>query len=414
MAGIQVRSGKPSAGTLRAENLKWIAIGVFVLSSSLNYLDRLLLAALAPTIKNEFHLSNAEYGRIVSVFAMLYALVAPAAGWFVDRVGLNLGITVAMVVWSVAGSATGLTSSLRGLMTSRTILGIGEAAGIPCAGKANSLYLESKELAFGTALNQVGITIGSIAAPLMAAGLAPVFGWRYTFVVCGALGFLWLPLWWFTSRRIPPPVAGARQEIIGIGEILRDRRLWGLILANAFVMTLYTLWTNWTTIYFVQARGLSEIEANRTFAWIPPVFATIGGFTGGWMAYRAMRHGTQVFAARMRVCWIAAAFLLATALVPLAPSPALAAGAISLSFFWCLAISANLYALPIDWYGSGRAAFGVAALTCSFGLMTAAISPLIGSVVDAFGFSPVCVVMSVLPLLGIAVLQFAARDRALP
>ena len=111
----------------------------------------------------------------------------------------------------------------------------------------------------------------------------------------------------------------------------------------------------------------------------------------------------------MKVCWIAAVILLATALVPLAPSPALAAAAISLSFFWCLAISTNLYAMPIDWYGSQRAAFGVAALTCSFGLMTAAISPAVGAVVDSFGFTPVCVAMSVLPLLGIGILQLAGR-----
>lgn len=399
-----------SSGTGR---WRWVAISVFVLSSSLNYLDRLLLAALAPTIKAEFHLSNVEYGRIVSVFALLYAFVAPAAGWFVDRVGLNWGITTAMVVWSLAASGTGLTASLRGLMTARGILGMGEAAGIPCAGKANSLYLGSSELAFGTAVNQVGITIGSIAAPLMAAGLAPLWGWRYTFVVCGALGFLWVPLWWFTSRRVPPPAHQVRVETIGIGAILRDRRLWSLILANALVMTLYTLWTNWTTLYFVQARGLTESQANSTFAWIPPVFATLGGLTGGWMAYRAITRGSEVFAARMRVCWIAAVVLLATALVPMAPSPALAAAAISLSFFWCLAISTNLYALPIDWYGSGRAGFGVAALTCSFGLMTAAISPIIGAVVDAFGFAPVCVAMAVLPLIGISILQLNAKNAPL-
>ncbi|MEQ1948199.1 MAG: MFS transporter [Bryobacteraceae bacterium] len=402
-----------AAGThVRSQPLRWVAIGVFVLSSSLNYLDRLLLAALAPTIKSEFHLSNVEYGGIVSIFATLYAVVAPFAGWFVDRVGLNWGVTAAMVVWSLAGSATGWTSSLRGLMISRSVLGVGEAAGIPCTGKANSLYLESKEFAFGTALNQVGITVGSIGAPLLAAVLSPVIGWRSTFMICGALGFLWLPLWWYTAKKVPPPVSGAPVESISIGNILRDRRLWGLIIANALVMTLYTLWTNWTTIYFVQARGLTEIEANRSFAWIPPVFATIGGFTGGWMTYRAMGTGAPVFAARMRVCWIAALILLATALVPLAPSPALAAAAISLSFFWCLAISTNLYAMPIDWYGSGRAAFGVAALTCSFGLMTAAISPAIGSVVDTFGFAPVCVTLSVLPLAGIAILQFAGRRSA--
>ena len=35
-------------------------------------------------------------------------------------------------------------------------------------------------------------------------------------------------------------------------------------------MTMYTLWTNWTTLYFVEARGMSPVEANRQFAWIPP------------------------------------------------------------------------------------------------------------------------------------------------
>ncbi len=389
--------------------IRWMAVGVFVLSSSLNYLDRLLLAALAPTIKAEYHLTNANYGALVAVFSLVYAAVAPLAGWFVDRVGLNAGITAAMAVWSIAGSATALTQGLRGLITCRTFLGIGEAAGIPCTGKANGLYLQPEELALGTALNQVGITIGSMAAPLMVAGLAPVYGWRMTFGVAGMLGLVWLPIWWIVSRRIPARDAGRHTSAVGVAEILRDRRLWGLVVANALVMTLYTLWTNWTTIYLVQERGLTEMAANRQYAWIPPVFATLGGFCGGWLAFRAIRAGKAVLAARMNVCWVSAIVLLATALVPLAPSNGWAVAAISLSFFWCLAISTNLYAMPIDWFGAGRAAFGVAAITSSFGLMTALISPAIGSVVDHFGFPPVCIVMAMLPLIGIAVLRIATR-----
>ena len=117
-----------------ASRLRWIVLGVFVFSTALNYLDRLLVAALAPTLKSEFHLSNAQYGGIISVFSLVYALTAPVAGWFIDRVGLNAGITVSMAVWSLAGIATGLTRSFAGLLASRTVLGIGEAAGIPCAG----------------------------------------------------------------------------------------------------------------------------------------------------------------------------------------------------------------------------------------------------------------------------------------
>ena len=388
--------------------LRWVAIGIFVLSSTLNYLDRQLLGALAPTLKAEFHLSNQEFGEIVSVSFLIYALVAPFAGWFVDRLGLNLGTSIAVLVWSAAGSATALFRSVGGLVACRVVLHAAEAAGIPATGKANATYLESRELALGTAFNQVGLSLGLMLAPLIAAAVEPRYGWRAAFSLCGALGFVWVPLWWFTSRRVPvrrtdsTPVAPA-------GEPWSDRRLWLLALANALVMTTYALWTTWTTLYFVQARHMSQEQANREFAWIPPVFAVLGGFCGGGMAYWMIRRGVNVLAARMRVCWISATAVLATAAVPYMPTPGLAAAVISLSFFWTLAISTNLYALPIDLFGQRRAAFCVATLTSAFGLMQTVISPLIGRLVDDAGFGPVITGVAALPLVGVAVLRGAAR-----
>jgi ACS family hexuronate transporter-like MFS transporter len=237
--------------------------------------------------------------------------------------------------------------------------------------------------------------------------MAPRFGWRSTFALCGALGFLWIPLWLFTSRRIPAAKAESARVRMHVRDVLRDRRFWGLALANVFVMMLYSLWSNWTTLYFVQERHLTVEQANRDFAWIPPVFATAGGFFGGLVTYRWIRKGMDVVRARLRICWISAVILLATAAVPLMPQPALAAAAISLSFFWTLAISTNVYAMPIDLFGPAHAGLGVAALTCSFGLMTAFLSPWIGGVADRVGFAPVCVVLSVMPLVGVAMLRWA-------
>ena len=386
--------------------LRWVAVGVFVLSSSLNYLDRQLLAALAPTLRGEFQWTNQQYGLVVSAFAIVYALVAPAAGWFIDRVGLNLGAGIAVAVWSIAGSLTAWTRSFSELLACRTILGAAEAAGIPAAGKASATYLEPRELALGTAFNQVGITLGSVAAPLIVAAMAPRYGWRSTFALCGALGFLWIPLWLFTANRIPARPVENRSVTTHAWDVIRDRRIWGLALANVFVMMLYSLWSNWTTLYFVEERHLTVDQANRDFAWIPPVFATAGGFFGGVVTYRWIRAGMDVIRARMRICWISAVILLATAAVPLMPHPALAATAISLSFFWTLAISTNVYAMPIDLFGPAHAGLGVAALTCSFGLMTAFLSPWIGSVVDRVGFAPVCVVLSAMPLVGVGLLRW--------
>jgi len=389
--------------------LRWIAIGIFALSSTLNYLDRQLLASVAPALKGEFHLSNSEYGQVVSVFSLVYAFTAPLAGLFIDRIGLNAGASIAVLVWSIAGAATGLTHSFRGLLATRTMLGIAEAAGIPCFGKASGMYLEPRELALGTAVNQVGISLGLFAAPLIVAAISVSYGWRMAFVVCGVLGFVWLPVWWLTSRRIPGRPAAKTASVAPVRDLLRDRRLWGLVFATVFIMCLYTLWTNWTTLYFVEQWHLTQADANRRFAWIPPVFSILGGFFGGWLAFRWIRGGLGVLAARMRVCWMSAAVALLTASIPFMPTMPLAAAAISVSFFWAVAITTNLYALPIDLFGPARAAFGVSALTFAYGLMQAFASPVIGWTVDHFGFSAVCVSVSALPLVGVWILRVTTR-----
>jgi Sugar phosphate permease len=79
-----------------SSNLRWLAISVFVLSSALNYLDRLVLSAIAPTLMSEFHLDSEKFGYLISAFSLTYAFSAPLMGLLIDRAGLTLG---ACLVW---------------------------------------------------------------------------------------------------------------------------------------------------------------------------------------------------------------------------------------------------------------------------------------------------------------------------
>ena len=56
---------------------RWLVLAVFVLSTAINYLDRQSLATVAPLVRAEFHLSNTDYGLIVSAFSLTYAAAAP-------------------------------------------------------------------------------------------------------------------------------------------------------------------------------------------------------------------------------------------------------------------------------------------------------------------------------------------------
>jgi sugar phosphate permease len=187
--------------------------------------------------------------------------------------------------------------------------------------------------------------------------------------------------------------------------MLRSRRLWALVLANALNMSVYSLWTNWTTLYLVETQHLTLSQA-AWYAWIPPLVALGGGFGGGWLSLRLMRGGVSAVAARTRVCLAGALLALITALLPLLPSAAWATAGIAISLMAVSAVSVNVYTIPLDTFGGANAAFAIAMLVASYGAVQAVISPAIGAIVDARGYGPVCVAGSLLPLAAYFVLRF--------
>lgn len=385
---------------------RWLAIGIFVISSALNFLDRQILAQLAPVLQQDLGLSLVQYGWLISAFSAVYALSAPAAGWLLDRFGLTRGMSVAVGLWSAAGAATGFATGFWSLVTCRAVLAAGEAAGVPGAHKASHFYLPPREYALGSASGQLGLSIGGVLAPPLATWFALNMHWRYAFIVAGLLGFLWIPLWRLTVRVLPPPVA----DVPAVGQsgrasaILRDPRMAGLFLANILAMTVYSLWLNWTTVFLVRRHGLALAET-QWLAGLPPVFLTLGGLCGGFLALWWIGGSTDVFAGRMRVCWLSSALILVNAIVPFAPTPALAIAAICFACFWTVALSVNLYSMPLDFFPGHSVAFAVSLLTAAYGVLQFFISPLIGRLVEDAGFGLVCLLTAPTAFLGCAVIR---------
>jgi MFS family permease len=90
-----------------------------------------------------------------------------------------------------------------------------------------------------------------------------------------------------------------------------------------------------------------------------------------------------------------------TAAIPLSQSPLTSAVGISCSFFLCLLILSNLHVIPIHLFGYGRAAFTASMLAFSYAALQMVFSPIVGALVDRFGFSVVCFCVAPLPLIGI-------------
>lgn len=377
-------------------------MGIFATSSTLNYLDRLLLNTLAPLIMASLHFNQTRFGFLISAFSVAYAASTLLSGWLLDRFGVNRGIAVAVGWWSTAAIGTGLIHNFSGLAICRIGLGIGESAGIPASGKVNGLYLKPEERALGAAVNQIGLSLGA-ALSALGIGLAISRGWRVPFLITGSLGFLWIPIWLLVSRTIRPQFAAEelREEEDERGRsrfaILSDRNLLLLVIANVLWMGSYSLWSNWTTLYLTQVHHLT-LKESAAYVWIPPLISNFGGFFGGWLSLRWIKRSAAPVAARRRAVWVSAGGALVTLLLPFVTNAGWATAIISLSFFFALAGSVNIYTLPIDIYGAARSGVAIAALTCAFGILQTVISPLIGYLSDHKLYTQVIWIVT-LPLL---------------
>ena len=118
---------------------RWVAVSVFILSSTLNYLDRSLLNVLAPFILKEFQLNQQSFGYIVSAFSFVYAFSSLGAGVLLDKIGLNKSIAAAVAWWSSISIFTAFTAGFGSMLGVRAALGVGESAGVPAFGKLNAI-----------------------------------------------------------------------------------------------------------------------------------------------------------------------------------------------------------------------------------------------------------------------------------
>jgi ACS family hexuronate transporter-like MFS transporter len=383
-----------------------VAVCVFIISSTLNYLDRQLLVFLAPLIIRDLDLDQTRFGLLVSAFSIAYAAASLLSGWFLDKAGVNKAIGVAVGWWSTAATCTALTRGLGGLAMCRAALGIGESAGIPAVGKLNGLYLHPEERALGAAVNQIGLSLGAIIAPLWI-GVALAYGWRLPFVVTGLMGFLWIPLWLGVNRSIPAQFADqeiAKTPSLRGFKVLRNRSVLLLAIVNMLWMGSYSLWSNWTTLYLVHVHHLT-LQQTARYVWIPPAISNLGGLFGGWLSLRWIRRGRDAIAARRSAIWFSAAGFLLTLLLGFAPNAAWATAIISVSFFFSLSGSVNIYALPIDIFGPARSGLAIAAMTCSFGILQTVISPIIGFLGDHQLYREVVWVVTIPLLLALVFLQ---------
>ncbi|MDP3549591.1 MAG: MFS transporter [Novosphingobium sp.] len=202
----------------------WYALVLVALTNAMSLLDRQILAILAPAIKKDLNIGDAEMGLLYgTVFALFYALFSLPVGRLADGWVRTRLLAISLLFWSAATGLAGFASSFAMLALSRLGVGIGEAATQPAGtslifdfwpkhrrGFVMSVVASAIALGLGGSL-----VLGGVAAhewdAAYAAATAPfgLKGWQFAFLVAAAPGFILAAFLW-TLRE---PVRGQMDGI---------------------------------------------------------------------------------------------------------------------------------------------------------------------------------------------------------
>ncbi len=369
----------------------WVILLALYLSTAVNYVDRMALSVVAPQVRSELDISATQYGSITTVFLFAYMIGQLAGGVWIDRVGVRRGLAVCVTVWSVAAIGHAAVTGVLGFLALRFLLGLSEAGNWPAGAKAISEWLPKERRAFAMGFFDSGSVLGGIIAPPLVAGLAVRFGWRYAFVLCGLLGFLWLIAWaGFISTRMAgvPAAAPAGARHTGLAGVLRRRDVAGLVATRALATPVWWFYVFWLPDYLHRNRGFSVAEIGA-FGWIPFLTAGAGTLIGGMLSDCLLKKGLDTAWARKCVMAGAALCMLAGIRVVTATTGSESLAWSSFATFGFGLWSANILALHGDVIPPDAVATAVGLTGIAAGLGGALFSYSTGVVVDAVGYTPV-------------------------
>lgn len=364
---------------MKVKGLRWWIITLIAVATIINYIDRSAINIMWPYIYKEFGIadedSKAALGLISNFFLVAYAIGQTLTGKMMDAIGTRMGMVVSIVGWSISIALHAVARSLASFSVFRMLLGVSEAGNWPGATKSNAEWFPVRERAIAQGIFGAGASMGSVVAAPVIAGLYLSYGWRATFAGIAVLGILWVIPWLLINKSTPdkhPWITKEEQDhildkdtagtagtagvkVLSWKELLRFRNTWGIITSRFFIDPIWWVFVIWLPT-FLKDQFEFDIKQVGAFAWVPYLFAAVGGLLGGFYSSALVRRGVAPAKARKSAITIGAAIMLAAltatafSLDQLSSHVNLAIALISATLFGFQFLINNLQTLPADYY----------------------------------------------------------------
>ncbi|MEO7497498.1 MAG: MFS transporter [Massilia sp.] len=318
---------------------RWTICGLLFFATTVNYLDRQVLSLLSADLSKEFGWTNIDYGRIVIVFQLTYAIAMLFAGRVIDALGTKKAFLLAICVWSLGAIAhayaiglghgfnaiitalgfNAIPVSIAGFMVARAFLAIGEAGNFPAAIKATAEYFPRKERSFATGIFNSGANVGAILAPLSVPLIALYWGWQAAFLAIGAIGFIWMAFWAVlyddpakqkrlskeeltyinADAVVDTSVDGAPVRKTSWFQLLTFRQTWAFTIGKFLTDGVWWFFLFWLPKYLSAQYGMGKADIVIPLAVLYSM-TMVGSIGGGWFPAYFMKRGDSAYNGRMK------------------------------------------------------------------------------------------------------------------
>ena len=298
---------------------RWVICALLLFGTTKNYMDRQVLGVLKTTLQHDLGWNEIDYSNLVLAFQAAYAVGFISVGWLIDRIGTRLGYALAMAFWSLASMAHAIGRSFGSFLFLRAALGLGESALFPASIKTVAEWFPKRERSLATGIFNAGSNLGAILTPLIVPWITIKWGWRWAFVVTGAIGMVWL-VFWLTLYRKPeehPRVSAAELQYIRSDPqepsvrvkwagLLRHHQTWAFVAGKAMIDPIWYFYLFWIPDFLQRQHGVTLAGIGLPVIAIY-LLSDIGSVGGGWLSSFLIGRGSSINAARkiaMLVCAI--------------------------------------------------------------------------------------------------------------
>lgn len=253
-------------------------------------------------------------------------------------------------------------SSLPAFMVARSALGFGEAGVFPASIKAVAEWFPKKERSLAIGIFNAGTNAGAIITPLIVPWITIRWGWRWAFLLTGAIGFAWLILWLVVYRK---PEGHKYVSIAELDYIRSDpaqpvpqmkwlslvsyREAWAFVAGKFLIDPIWWFYLFWIPDFLVRKHGLALVQIGVPITVIY-VIADVGSVAGGWFSSWLIKHGRTVNFARKITMLLSAFCVVPVVVVYRMESLWGAVVIIGVAAGAHQAFSANLYSLTSDMF----------------------------------------------------------------